>query len=54
MDSNTKFAEIDNMHLPFSQVQFDIGAHEENDYLIMTILLEVEKNPEWWEWKDNK
>ena len=49
-----------------SQVQFDIGAHEENDYLIMTIyderypdhkrnlLLEVEKNPEWWEWKDNK
>mgnify|MGYP000842215952 len=54
------------MHLPFSQVQFDIGAHEENDYLIMTIyderypdhkrnlLLEVEKNPEWWEWKDNK
>jgi hypothetical protein len=45
---------------------FDIGAHEENDYLIMTIyderypdhkrnlLLEVEKNPEWWEWKDNK
>ena len=66
LDSNTKFAEIDNMHLPFSQVQFDIGAHEENDYLIMTIyderypdhkrnlLLEVEKNPEWWEWKDNK
>ena len=58
LDSNTKFAEIDNMHLPFSQVQFDIGAHEENDYLIMTIyderypdhkrnlLLEVEKNPE--------
>lgn len=50
----------------FLQVQFDIGAHEENDYLIMTIyderypdhkrnlLLEVEKNPEWWEWKDNK
>ena len=66
LDSNTKFAEIDNMHLPFSQVQFDIGAHEENDYLIMTIyderypdhkrnlLLEVEKNPEWWDWKDNK
>ena len=66
LDSNTKFAEIDNMHLPFSQVQFDIGALEENDYLIMTIyderypdhkrnlLLEVEKNPEWWEWKDNK
>lgn len=66
LDSNTKFAEIDNMHLPFSQVQFDIGAHEENEYLIMTIydkrypehkrnlLLVVEKRPDWWEWKDNK
>lgn len=66
LDAGTKFATIDNYHLPFSQVQFDIGAHEENEYLILTIyderypehkrnlLLMIEKNPEWWEWKDNK
>lgn len=26
----------------------DIRNHKRN------LLLEVEKNPEWWEWKDNK
>ncbi len=63
VDPETHINLFDNKKLPFSQVQFNIGAHEQNEILIMRVyderypdrkrnlMLIVEKKPDWWEWK---